>query len=100
MADRQMKIDRNAIKDRYTTTTIEGADGKKRRVTDNGDEVAVMMRDVTGLDQIREFARKHGLEDRLNEKWSHLNAGQQRMAVGNALRHKLKKDREQPKAAA
>lgn len=102
--ERPMKIDREKIKDRYQTTTVE-VDGKKKRVTDNGDEVAVMMRGVAGDEQLREFAAKHGLADRLNSDWAHLNAGQQRMAVGNALRVALRRKKaaeaeEAAKAAA
>ena len=95
---RPMKIDREKVKDRYNTYSVE-VDGKKRRVTDCGDEVAEMLRNVVGDEALAKVAAEHGLQERW-DSWSHLAPGQRRMNLGNTLRHKLRREREAATKAA
>lgn len=65
---------------------------KKAGVTDIGDEVAVMLRECETLDQVYECASLYvGLSvQHLKSRYGHLNPGQQRMNLGNKMRHTLK----------
>ncbi len=68
---------------------------KARGERDVGDEVAVLLRSAESLDDVyRVGAEFLGVgEAELRKKYGHLNPGQQRMNVGNKMRHKQKKDR-------
>src|ERR1700722_6299044 len=96
MADkRPMSISRDRAKE-YNTTVVEGEGGKKRRVTDCGDEVAVMMRGCHPEADLEALPAKHGLADKL-KGWAPLNAGQKRMNLGNSIRAAIRKAAEPPK---
>lgn len=95
MAGKPMSISRDRAKE-YNVTKVEDSSGKKRRVIDNGDEVAQMMRACDTDDKLIALAKEHGLYERW-KGWVHLNRGQQRMNLGNSLRAKLRKDRAPPK---
>lgn len=91
MPDRKMSIPRDKTANYARLTVGEGED--KRRVIDNDDEVSRLMRGRATDDQLRELAVEHGLHDRY-DGWGHLNRGQRRMNLGNALRHKLRREAE------
>lgn len=77
----------------YKKTTRVGINGAGDvvRSMDNGDQVAQKLRGLT-FDEMFEFAAKTlGQSERsLRERFGHLNAGMQRMNVGNMLRAALK----------
>lgn len=76
----------------YTRTVVEGSDGKKRRVTDNDDAVARMVRGKNH-DELTALAAEHGLTDRWIEwKGRGLNNGQCSMNLRNALRNKFRQE--------
>lgn len=75
--------------DHYEKTTIKGEDGKViAHKIDIGDETAVTLREKT-LDEVYEHAAAViGVTvDELKAKYQHLNAGQQRMNLGNRIRN-------------
>ncbi len=83
----------------YTRTVVE-RDGKKKRVTDNDDEVARVVRGRTHA-ELEALAAEHGFKDRWDEwKTRGLNPGQMSMNLRNSIRAKLRKDAAEPKAAA
>lgn len=84
----------------YTRTTVEDADGKKRRVVDNNDAVAQRLRGKD-YDELARIARDEGLGDRWDEWEANpaMNRGQVSMALRNALRQRLRAA-EKEKAAA
>lgn len=73
----------------YEKTTIKGEDGKVvAHKIDIGDETAVALREKT-LDEVYDHAAELigvAVED-LKSKYGHLNAGQQRMNLGNRIRN-------------
>lgn len=81
------------IKAQPTKSAIEKrAEMKKAGVTDIGDPVAVMLRECTTLDDVYECASNYLDQpiSKLKERYAHLNAGQQRMNLGNKMRFKAK----------
>jgi hypothetical protein len=62
-------------------------------VRDNGDDVAVLLRDCSTLDDVYAAAAKYlGVpEPELRAKYGHLNPGQQRMNCGNRMRGEAKR---------
>lgn len=75
-------IDKTKVSGYHVSKDVKTAGGRK--AVDCNDKVAKALRGKT-LDEVKTVARKNGLKDRL-PKWEHLNPGQQRMAIGNALR--------------
>lgn len=71
-----------AARARYTTTRMDGL-----LIVDNGDDVAQMLRGME-LDDVFEMASKklNVEENELRAKYGHLNAGMQRMNLGNRIR--------------
>ena len=96
MTDGSKSIVDQSRTEHFVRTKVE-KDGKTIRTFDIGDDVAAMLRGKTG-DELYEVCKQYGLQERYDAKWRHLNAGQKRMAVGNALR-KLARD-QAAKAAA
>ena len=76
----------------YQYEVCLSASGKKSK--DNADEVAVMLRGKT-LDEVYEIAESWLTisAEELKARYAHLNAGQQRMNVGNRLRACIKKSK-------
>ena len=76
----------------YQYEVCLSASGKKSK--DNADEVAVMLRGKT-LDEVYEIAESWLIisAEELKARYAHLNAGQQRMNVGNRLRACIKKSK-------
>jgi hypothetical protein len=73
----------------YEKTVVKGEDGKViAHKIDIGDEVAVLLRDKT-LDEVYNIAAEvvNVTVESLKEKYKHLNAGQQRMNLGNRIRN-------------
>lgn len=94
-ADRsdEAEIERPLTKIRnYQYEVCLSASGKKSK--DNADEVAVMLRGKT-LDEVYEIAESWLIipAEELKARYAHLNAGQQRMNVGNRLRSYIKKSK-------
>jgi hypothetical protein len=60
---------------------------------DNGDEVAVLLRECKSLDDVFRLAAKHlgETEKQLRAKYDHLDNGRKRMTLGNRLRGHFKK---------
>lgn len=88
---------------RYKKSNVKTAGGKRNAV-DVDDKVAKALRglDIAGMGKV---ARENGLGDRFREKWSKLNAGLCRMALGNAMRgldkpKKVKAEKKAKKKAA
>ena len=79
---------------KYKYEVCLSASGKKSK--DNADEVAIMLRGKT-LDEVYEIAESWLIisAEELKARYAHLNAGQQRMNVGNRLRAYIKKERNQ-----
>jgi hypothetical protein len=83
----------------YVKHDVKTASG--RRAVDCNDAVSARLRGKTP-EQVEAIAEKAGLD---LGRWSHLNAGMKRMAIGNALRaqerakEKAKAEREARKAA-
>ena len=77
---------------KYQYEVCLSASGKKSK--DNADEVAVMLRGKT-LDEVYEIAESWLIisAEELKARYVHLNAGQQRMNVGNRLRACIKKSK-------
>ena len=77
---------------KYQYEVCLSASGKKSK--DNADEVATMLRGKT-LDEVYEIAESWLIisADDLKARYAHLNAGQQRMNVGNRLRAYIKKSK-------
>lgn len=69
---------------RYEVTKTKTAGGKRFAV-DVGDTVAKKLRGLSIAD-MGKVARENGLGDRFRDKWSKLNPGLCRMALGNSLR--------------
>lgn len=67
----------------YETSEIKTADGKKKKVRDNGDRVAEAIRGMDADAVVKALKANGG---KVNDAWSKLNAGMRRMAAGNALR--------------
>ena len=94
-ADRsdEAEIERPLTKIRkYQYEVCLSASGKKSK--DNADEVAIMLRGKT-LDEVYEIAESWLIisAEELKARYAHLNAGQQRMNVGNRLRAYIKKSK-------
>ena len=94
-ADRSDEVDveRPLTKIRkYQYEVCLSASGKKSK--DNADEVAIMLRGKT-LDEVYEIAESRLIisAEELKARYAHLNAGQQRMNVGNRLRAHIKKSK-------
>lgn len=72
--------------DRRERQKVEG-------IRDNGDEVAVLLRECKSLDDVFTLAAKHlGETDAaLRAKYDHLDNGRKRMTLGNRLRGHFKK---------
>ena len=77
---------------KYQYEVYLSASGKKSK--DNADEVAIMLRGKT-LDEVYEIAESWLIisAEELKARYAHLNAGQQRMNVGNRLRACIKKSK-------
>ena len=77
---------------KYKYEVCLSASGKKSK--DNADEVAIMLRGKT-LDEVYEIAESWLIisAEELKARYAHLNAGQQRMNVGNRLRSCIKKSK-------
>ena len=77
---------------KYEYEVCLSASGKKSK--DNADEVAVMLRGKT-LDEVYGIAESWltTSAEELKARYAHLNAGQQRMNVGNRLRACIKKSK-------
>ena len=77
---------------KYEYEVCLSASGKKSK--DNADEVAIMLRGKT-LDEVYEIAESWLIisAEELKARYAHLNAGQQRMNVGNRLRAYIKKSK-------
>lgn len=77
---------------KYRYEVCLSASGKKSK--DNADEVAIMLRGKT-LDEVYEIAESRLIisAEELKARYAHLNAGQQRMNVGNRLRAHIKKSK-------
>jgi hypothetical protein len=73
------------------TVRVSAGTGDVVRSMDNGDSVAQKMRDLT-FDQIYKWsAEVLGQSERsLRDRFAHLNAGMQRMNLGNMVRRALK----------
>lgn len=82
-------ISRDKAKE-YTTQRVSIGENKTRRVIDNDDEVARLLRDKHTDEELRAVAAEYGLTERWDEKWANLNRGGIRMALGNALRKVLR----------
>jgi len=68
---------------KYEATEIKTADGKKKKVVDNGDRVSAALRGLSA-DEVVKVAKANGIE--IKDSWANLNEGMRRMAAGNALR--------------
>lgn len=91
----EVDVERPLVKIRkYEYEVCLSASGKKSK--DNADEVAIMLRGKT-LDEVYEIAESWLIisADDLKARYAHLNAGQQRMNVGNRLRACIKKSKAQ-----
>ena len=77
---------------KYEYEVCLSASGKKSK--DNADEVAIMLRGKT-LDEVYGIAESLLTisAEELKARYTHLNAGQQRMNVGNRLRAHIKKSK-------
>lgn len=85
----------------YTRSTVEDAEGRKRRVVDNNDEVAQRLRGKT-FDELRKVAADEGLADDF-AKWEangSMNRGQVSMALRNALRSRARSAEKEAAPAA
>lgn len=73
----------------YTRHVVE-VDGRKRRVIDNDDEVARMVRGKTHI-ELEALAKQRGLLDRWNGwRAAGTNNGGMSMNLRNAIRHQLR----------
>lgn len=87
-------VSRNKYASQPTLKAIETkARQKIDGTTDNGDEVAVLLRDSKSLDDAYRIAAKYlkMKEPELRARYEHLNFGQQRMCCGNLMRAAQKK---------
>lgn len=75
-----------------TVASAARAERAKAGIRDVGDEVAVLLRDCKDLDGVYAAAAKYlgKTVKELKAKYGHLNAGQQRMNCGNAMRYAWK----------
>jgi len=80
-----------------TKLAVERAEARKSGEKDVGDPIAIMLRNAKTPDDVYKIGAKYlGVKaDELKSKYEHLNAGQQRMNVGNRMRAKWKKDNTQ-----
>jgi hypothetical protein len=102
MADaKPMSISKDKAAEYIKTTVKMGDDekAKSRRVIDNGDPVAVRLRDAHTDEALEQVAIEEGFHDKW-KSWGHLNRGQRRMSLGNVLRAKIRKANEPPKPTA
>lgn len=82
---------------RYDKQTTFAQEERKVRAQagqrDIGDEIAQMLRSASSLDDTYTIAARflRVPEDELRQRYGHLNPGQQRMNLGNKMRHQLKK---------
>ena len=76
-----------------TMAKIATAERAKAGIRDIGDEVATLLRKCETLDDVYKAAAKFLAvpESELRARYGKLNNGQQRMNLGNKMRHKLKK---------
>lgn len=78
--------------------TLAGVERRERAAKgerDVGDEVAVLLRGAKSLDDVYKIGAEYlsVQESELRNRYGHLNAGQQRMNIGNRMRAKWRKDR-------
>lgn len=67
---------------------VARSERRRQGVRDVGDEVALILRKCSSLDEMYDVAARHlGLKkEELKAKYGHLNPGQQRMLLGNRMR--------------
>lgn len=76
----------------YRATLVATASASGNKSFDNGDAVALLLRGAD-LDTVYKIGAKElGVEEKeLRTKYAHLNAGQQRMNIGNRVRAAIRK---------
>lgn len=87
-------VSRNKYGPQPTKKAIERRERQKIDGTkDNGDEVALLLRESKSLDDAYRIAAKYlkMKETELRARYGHLNPGQQRMCCGNLMRNAQKK---------
>jgi hypothetical protein len=88
-------VTKNPYMKQPTMADVQRKERAKAGVRDVGDKVATLLRGAKDLDDVYRIAaqRLYTKPSTLKMKYGHLNPGQQRMCLGNALRNQMKKER-------